>query len=257
MGLQKFNRTGLLTRETTYLLKNLATEIDWEQAKDKLYVSGFIPSENRNYELYREIKRRFTQQHAFLPGLEAVSMIARSKINQVSKAEIYLVYLYHSDVIFATILNQVFEIRDQDKKDPIITRGTIKSLIKIYLKKNETNQDEKTIQNWIGKFISTLKETRILVPKKRNVYILNASGLSAETWTFFLMDAHFNGYSYGNALFKEVFHVLPEEVPAIIERCNAFNWISYEIKNGNTNGNVFNYEPEYHSIAEWLSKFEK
>ena len=55
MSLYTFNRTGLLTKETTYLLKNLENDTNWGVAKQKLYSSGFIPSENRNEELFREL----------------------------------------------------------------------------------------------------------------------------------------------------------------------------------------------------------
>lgn len=251
-----FNRTGLLTKETTYLLKHLNKEDNWERAKQELHLSGYISSENRNNEIFREIKKRFSTDFENLPHLNSIKSVAKSNINPISKAEIYFVYLYCSNENVQQIVNQIFDIFDNNRTNLLLERKTILQLTRIHIKKKKEVVNEKTIQNWIGKLISTLKETRILLPKTRSTYIMNIGGITTETWIYFLMDAFFSQYGFDNALFTQAFHIKPEIILSLIDRSNNFNWILFSIQEFSTSAINFEYKPKYSSILEWLTEFD-
>ena len=110
MSIQMFNRTGLLTKETTYVLKHLNQQNNWEIAKEKLRSSGYISSQNRNREILNEIKKRFSVNISGLPNLDVLKDVAMSNLSSVSKAEIFFVYLYYSDKHVKSIIDQIYEI---------------------------------------------------------------------------------------------------------------------------------------------------
>lgn len=255
MSIQMFNRTGLLTKETTYVLKHLDKHNDWEKVKDNLRNSGYTSSKNRNREILNEIKKRFDVNISGLPHLELIKDVAKSNLSAVSKAEIYFVYLYYSDIHLKTIVDQIYEIYDYDKNNLIIERKTILQLMKLYIKKNKAKINEKTLNNWIGKFLSTLKEIKILIPKSRTSYIMNIGGLTTETWTFFLMDSYYSGYGLENALFMKTFHIDQKMIPEVIERSKNNAWITYSNKYDTKNQLNIEYEPKFECVQNYLLEF--
>ena len=261
LNLYTLNRTGLLTKETTHLLTYLDKENNWEIAKLQLYNSGYVPSENRNHELFLEIKNRFVSTIDNLPNIKVIKKIAKSNINPISKAEIYFVYLYHSNEIVKNVVQAIYDIYDHNKDNLILERKTVEQLLRRYIKIKESKIKknkiaEKTIQNWIGKFISILNEVGILRSRNKNTSIITVGGLATETCILFLMDAWFSEYELNKGGFMEAFHVSLVDMHTLIENSKLFDSGDYSDLNFSPNQGKLFYKPKFESITDWLMLFD-
>ncbi len=227
---------------------------EWNKATIELYSSGLISSEERNKEIINEIKKRFIIKNKKIPNLPLIIELSKSNINSISKAEIYFVYLYYSDVLFANILDSVIDVYDHQISNPIISRDDIKNLLENILTRMGKKESEKTRRNWIGKFLSTLKESNILISKENHHYIMNFGGLTIETWSFFILHSYFNNYNPMEGLFVKPLHILPGNVPNIIKRAKSKNWVYYKITELINNFINFKIETKCKDISHWLSK---
>jgi len=253
LSLFTLNITGLLSKETTYVLSHLNKNCNWKQVEIKLFEDGLSPSENRSHYLVYQIRKRFeiTNGNLFLPDLDELTLVASSNMSSLSKSQVYLVFLYCSDVIFSQMLDSVHEIYEHNKENPLITRNDIKSILTNNLKRFKKDFNPKTKENWIGKFLSILKEVNILIKKLRNEYFINHNATTRETWTFFALHSCFNEYQFLSSPFIKAFHVSSEEILKKINEGKDRNWVSYEVIENEDQFNI-SIESKYKNIREWI-----
>ncbi len=243
---------GHLTSEITQLLSHLDENHDWDKAEKSLFESGLIYSKKSNKRIAAEIKRRFISLDDTLPKLDQIVNVAKSNMNSISKAEIYYVYLYNLDRLVSKMVDFLGEIYDHSKDNPIITRKDIKHLLLRYLERNRKKITEKSIENWIGRFLSVMKEIKFLLPQSNHTYIMNLGGLTVETWTFFIFHAHFEGYNPLKGLFIDAFQIRDEHIPQLIQRSEIKNWIKCNLKVLDNKDKYIEMNTSHHNIEEWL-----
>ena len=256
MSLFDLNRTGLLTKEITFLLSNLNKNHDWKTAELKLYSSGLTPSKSRTYELVFQIKKRFNNQNQKNPNLDELIALAKSNLSFLTKAEVYYVYLYYSDENISNLVNFIAEIYDNNPKNPLIKRRDIKTLILKYLRGLKYKIHEKTLRNWIGKFLSIMKEINIFKPLERHEYFINFGNITYEAWTFFALNAFFNNYSLLESPFIKPFHILPDHIINLINYGKKRNWVTYQFNNEMGITNKIEIETQFKNIEQWLGNLK-
>lgn len=183
---------GLLTNETTIVLNALSTKKDWKLAQEKLFESGYVPSKERAYELKNEIRKRINANLQSLPNLDDLILYTKKGLSETEKRKLCYVYLYYSDDSFMHMVDLLRDIDNSKDGVQIITRDALKKMLIDYQKALGKNPKEKTITNWIGRFISILRDIKIFVKKKWNVYTISFGLISRKNWTFFSLHAHFN-----------------------------------------------------------------
>lgn len=256
MSLFTLNKTGLLTEEISFVLDSLSEKYDWKEAEAKLYSSGLTSSKKRTYEIIYEIKKRFDIENDKLPALDDLIALAKSRLNSLSKSEVYYVYLYYVDITFSSIIDSISQIYKHNLKNPLISREDVKIILMNYLKNSGRMINKKTEQNWIGKLLSILKEINLFIEKSRKMYFINFGGITYETWTFFALDACLYGYQLIDAPFIKAFHISPSHIPTIIQRGKDRNWINYEIIDQDENNIRIKMETKYENITQWLEELK-
>ena len=83
------------------------------------------------------------------------------------------------------LLRKLFEIYYANLDNPEISRDTIKSLLSVYLQSKSIETSEKSITNWVGRFLSIIREVNLLIRKKNTDYILNFGGIFPRNHSFF------------------------------------------------------------------------
>lgn len=246
---------GHLTDEITQLLSHLDENHDWEKAENSLYESGLIFSKKSNKRITAEIKRRFISSDDTLPELDQIVKVAKSNMNSISKAEIYYVYLYNLDSLVSKMVNFIGEIFDHSKENPIITRKDIKYLFLRYLEQNKKEITEKSIENWIGRFLSLLKEIKFLLPQSNHTYIMNLGGITVETWTFFILHSYFKGYNILKGRVIDAFQLRDEHISQLIKRSKKKNWTNNNLKLIDNKDKYIEIHTSYSNLEEWLRDF--
>ena len=182
MSLHNLCRFGLLTRETTLILQNLDKSIKFNNVELKLYESGFTSSKSHATRIKSEIKRRICLKKELLPEINSLITMAKTSFNSIVKGQIYFVYLYNTDIFVSHITDKLGEIFHSNYDNPEISREIIKNLLITYLNSNSIKGQKKTIQNWIGKYLSIMREINILVRKRKHDYLINFYAIMPETW---------------------------------------------------------------------------
>jgi len=254
MSLFKFNITGLLSKETTFILNYMKDNYDWKDIENKLFDYGLTSSRKRSYVIVHQIKKRINKKFDNLPCIEDLIHLANSKVSSLTKSQVYYVFLYNSDKIFSNIMDSIFQIYDHNKKNPVITRSDVKSLLINYLNYFDKEFNEKTKQNWIGKFISILKEINMFIERGRHTYLINIGEITYETWTFFTLHTIINNYDLNEALFIKAFHILPSHIQLIIKRGKNRNWITYNTSKFDGNKINITLKSNFKNIKEWLER---
>jgi len=247
---------GSLVNEITVMLSNLNNKKDWKIAGRQLYNSGLVPSEKFCEKITSEIKKRFKDIKESIPDLDSIITIARSNVSYISKAEIYYVYLYNSNKLFSKMMNFLGDIYGNSKESPIITRKDIKNLLTRYLEREKKKISPKSADNWIGRFLSLLKEINILIPQQKNSYIMNFGGITLESWTFFILYAYFKGYNPLEGYFIEAFQIKEEHIPKLIERSNTKKWMKCSLEEDSNKNKYLKVSTEYNSLEEWLNELK-
>jgi len=255
LNLFSLNKTGLLTRETTFVLSHLNSSYDWKDVESQLYSSGLTSSKKRAYEIVYELKKRFIIENPKLPTLDELVALAKSPLTSLCKAEVYFVYLYYTDSNFSEMMNLILQIYDHNQENPLIMREDIKRFLTNILRNSNRDINIKTQRNWIGKFLSILKEINLLITKSRNTYLINVGSITYETWTFFALHACLNDHKLLDAPFLRPFHITPSLILDIIKRGKDKNWIKYKILDKGKNQVFLKLETPYESVIQWLEDF--
>ncbi len=259
-NVSRLAHTGLETENTSFFLKELKKGCDWKQALEALYSAKQVYSLKRAGEIAGEVKRRIGSirtltSDPLLPDMPNLIEIAGSNLNSKIKAEIYLVYLYYSDELFAKILDSIKDFYQNAGPNEPIRHKTIKSIIQQILE----NQDisERVINNWIGKFLSTLKETQIIILMKNREYLINFGRVSEEAFTFFLLWSHFNKIDFSLSPLFRVFYIQPTNILDLLKLTREKHWIKYQEDQLRIDQvNSLKIITPYSSISEWLGEFK-
>jgi len=248
-----FAYLGPLTNEIDVILSNLDENHNWKSAEKALYESGLVFSEKSNEKIVSEIKKRFKSNNEFLPDLNSVIDLSKSNMNSRSKAEIYYVYLYNTDNLVSTMIGYLGDIYENSSSNLLITRKDIKHLLLRYLERNEKKITPKSVENWIGRFLSLLKEINILIPQSKSSFIMNFGGVTIETWTFFVLHAHFENYNPLEGCFTKAFQMKEDHITNLIEWSNTNKWINCKLQETDNKTKYIEINTHYSGLIEWLN----
>ncbi|MHA1757295.1 MAG: hypothetical protein ACTSVV_11035 [Promethearchaeota archaeon] len=255
MSLFKFNRTGLLTSETAIVLNALSEKKDWKMAKIKLFNSGYASSISRAYELQLEIKRRVLKSDHNLPNIDDLILFHSRDLSYSEKREINYVYLYFSDKDFQKMVDFLREIDNSSQFNQVISRKFLKNVLINFQKLSGKTPKEKTINNWIGKFISVLKDIKILVQQERNEYSINFGFINSRNWIFFSLDSYFKNINLLQASFLKPFNLNPSRILNTIKFINNPK-ITYNIIRDKNEIIDIKIDTKYKNLKEWISELK-
>ena len=253
MSLQNLCRFGLLTRETTLILQNLEKNIQFNNVELKLYESGYTSSKSHATSIKSEIKKSINIKKEFLPKINSLITMADTNFNSIVKSQIYFVYIYNKDTFVSHITDKLGEIFHSNYDNPEISRNTIKNLLITHLNSISIEGQNKTIENWIGRYLSIMREINILIRKRKHDYFINFYAIMPETWYFFILDSYFNSYSLLKSEFFKSFQIEPSTIPDLLknlENTNSKNnkmMIHTQLVN-----NSIKIETSFNSIQDWI-----
>ena len=248
-----FAYLGPLTTEINVLLSSLDKKHNWKVAEKALYNSGLIFSEKSNEKIVSEIRKRFKSNNELLPDLNSIIDLSKSNMNSRSKAEIYYVYLYNTDNLVSTMVEYLGEIYENSSSNLLITRKDIKNLLLRYLERNKKKITTKSVENWIGRFLSLLKEINIFIPQSRSSFIMNFGGITIETWTFFVLHAYFENYNPLEGCFTKAFQMKEDHIINLIEWSNTNKWINCKLQETENKIKIIEINTNYRSLIKWLN----
>jgi len=252
MSLHNLCRFGLLTRETTLILQNLVENIQFNNVELKLYESGYTSSKSHATRIKSEIKRRINPKKEFLPEINSLITLAKTNFNSIVKSQIYFVYLYSMDTFVSHITDKLGEIFHSNYDNPEISRNTIKNLLITHLNSISIEGQNKTIENWIGRYLSIMREINILIRKRKHDYFINFYAIMPETWYFFTLDSYFKNYPLLKSEFFKSFQIEVSTIPDIIKNFeNANSKINRMIHTQLVNNSV-KIETSFNSIQDWV-----
>lgn len=261
LNISRLNHTGLGTEYANFLLKEVKPGTSWQDAARALYHANFVASEQYALEIAQEIKKRVvfppkSPLRKRLPGVADLSKLASSSMSLLSKAQIFLVYLYCSDKTFARVLNTLHEFYDVKGSEDSILRDTIKTTLDLVIKDSGRKKpfSEKTTGLWIGKFLSALEEAQILVRLPEDQFLLHFGYVTPECWTFFALWCHAKKMDISQSPLVEAYFILPEHYPQIQKQVTDKGWITYERdKKLKTNGTKYKVITPFASVTDWLA----
>lgn len=252
MSLHNLCRFGLLTKETTLTLASIDKNNDFKDIERILYESGFTSSKSHAKRIIFEIKKRIYLKKDHLPDINYLITAAKTNFNSIIKAQIFFVYLYNSDIYVSYITDRLGEIFNSNYDNPEISRETIKNLLKTYLSSNSIKVHKKAVENWIGRYLSIMREIKILIRKKNHEYFINFMGIMPETWYFFALHSYFNKYSLEKSEFFKSFQLKSSLISKIINVIeNANSKINIRMNIHIENGNI-KIDTPYKSIQDWI-----
>ena len=141
--------------------------------------------------------------------------MANTNFNSIVKGQIYFVYLYNTDTFVSHITDKLGEIFHSNYDNPEISRNTIKNLLITHLNSISIEEQNKTIENWIGRYLSIMREINILIRKRKHDYFINFYVIMPETWYFFILDSYFNSYLYAFCSYLMAIIKLPARLEAM------------------------------------------
>ena len=231
----------------------LTDEIEFKQAESNLYESGMTSSKQHAHRLIIEIRKRILVDKKNIPRLGDLIHIAKSNAGSLILGQILFVYLYFSDEFVAHITDKLGDIFIANLGKPDISRNEIKTLLIHYLQSKTVEPDKKTILNWIGKYLSIMREVNLLVRKKNNEYFLNFRGIQPETWIFFTLHAYFNNYGVADAEFLKAFQIKPVLLPKIIEQFSSVKSVIYKMVNDENDILDILVTTTYRKFNDWIA----
>ena len=252
MSLHNLCRFGLLTRETTLILQNLEENIQFNNVELKLYESGYTSSKSHATRIKSEIKRRINPKKEFLPDINSLITMANTNFNSIIKGQIYFVYLYKMDTFVSHITNKLGDIFHSNYDNPEISRNTIKNLLITYFNSRSIEVKKKTIDNWIGRYLSIMREITILNRKRKHDYIINFLAMTPETWYFFVLHAYFKDYPLFSSEFFKAFQVKMTHIPKILKNIDIMNGKFNKMIITQLNKNSLKIETSFNSYKEWV-----
>lgn len=256
MSLHNLGRFGLLTKETTLILQTLDKNENFKNAEIKLYESGFTSSKSHASRILFEIKKRIYLKKENLPDKDYLIDVAKSNFNSIIKGQIYFVYLYNTDIFVSHITEKLGEIFYSNYDNPVISRESIKILLKTYLTSKSIKGQKKAIENWIGRYLSIMREINILIRKKNHNYFINLLAIMPETWYFFALHSHFNNYPLFNSEFFRSFQIKPSIIPEIIKKVEIVNSKVNKMINTHIENGSLKIETSHNSIQDWVVSVE-
>jgi ribosome biogenesis protein Nip4 len=251
VSLHKLGRTGLLFEESYKILQFLKEKNDWAYVKEKLYEEGNVSSLNRAYEIIIEIKHRFQTKEKFLPNINLLHEISVSNFDVKTKKEILFIYLCNKDEDFAKIVDDLRDITKNINFNPVITRENIKKLLISYKTATGSNPTKKAIDNWIGRFISILREVNLLIKKEFNTYLISFNNIQPNTWIFFSLHCFFQNIALHESPVFQIFHFQEDNLNQLFEYTNGKK-LTYILKKDENQNNIINLETKYQNLLEWI-----
>ncbi len=245
-------RYGLLTKETYTVLSALTSENDFEAAESSLYQKGLTTSIKHARRLVYEIKKRILLDKERLPHLIDLIAISKSNLSSVTLGQIYFVFLYYSDEYVAYMTDKLGDIFNANFERPDITRGIVKTLLINYLQSNSVKVDEKTLRNWIGKYLSILREINFLIRKKNHEYFLNFFGIQPQVWEFFILHSYFTNYNLLDADFLKVYQLQPNLLPKIFHQFTTLKSTTYKMDKSEHGILGVEINTPYKTFNDWI-----
>lgn len=255
MTIHSLCRFGLMTKETTFVLKSAQDGNDFKDIDSKLYEAAMASSRDHASRLLLEIKKRFQVNDVFLPALHDLKLIARSSLSSLVKSQVYFAYLYYADEIVAHVTDKLGDIYSAKIGDPRIDRDDIKGILENYLKATGSNASAKAIRNWVGRYLSIMREVNLLIRKKASEYMLYFLGIQPETWAIFTIAAHFADYPIEKGIFYKAFQVRPAFVPKLLEGMRVVKFVIYKINGENNETSRVSLETSTSSLEQWLEEY--
>ena len=110
----------------------------------------------------------------------------------------------------------------------------------------------KTIQNWIGRYLSIMREINILIRKRKHDYFINFYAIMPETWYFFALDSYFHNYSLLKSKFFNAFQIKPTTIPKILKNLEYENSKINKLIDTQFVNNSVKIETSFNSIQDWI-----
>ena len=256
MSLHTLGRFGLLTKETTIVLTSIDKNYEFKDIDRILYDSGFTSSISHANRILFEIKKRIILKKDNLPDINYLITAAKTNFNSIVKAQIYFVYLYNTDIYVSYLTDKLGEIYNSNYDNPEISRESIKNILKTYLTSNSIKVDKKTVTNWIGRYLSIMREIKILIRKRNHEYFINFMGIMPETWYFFALHSHFNKYSLEKSEFFKIFQINPKIIPKILQNLENENSNINKMINAYIENSSVKIETTYNNMQEWAENIK-
>ena len=200
-----------------------------------------------------EIKQRILNERKAIPGLLDLIAIAKSNASPLILGQIFFVYLYYADGFVAHVTNKLGDIFNVNLEKPDISREEIKRFLVHYLQSQSIEPGKKTILNWIGRYLSMLREANLLVRKKKHEFFLNFLGIQPGTWLFFTLHAHFNNYRVVEAEFLKAFQIKPALLAKLLDQFSGVKSVIYKIVKDESDILDVKVETTYRKFNEWIA----
>ncbi|MHA1371800.1 MAG: hypothetical protein ACTSRA_19030 [Promethearchaeota archaeon] len=217
-----------------------------------MYEAGMTTSKSHAKRLIYEIKRRLLIKNTTLPRINVLSQIGLNKLRLLVQAQIYFTYLYYADEIVAYVTNKLGDIYLTHIESPIMDRDAIKGILQTYFKIISKKASKKSVRNWIGRYLSIMRETSFLVRRKGNEYLLNFLGIQPETWEFFILHDYFNGNPDLGKDFLKAVQLRAELIPRYLENLKSVKNIIYKIYKNKNGTYKIDIKTSYHDLYEWI-----
>lgn len=256
MSLHSLCRSGLLSRETTTLFQRLFELKEVKNRKLSLFETGMFATKSHASEIAYRLRKRFSDLNGTIPDLHDLTSIACSSLNSTAKSQIYFVYLVKSDEIVQYIVQKLADFYFKNQTSPEISRQHIKTILETYLKASEIESDEKTTRNWIGRFLSAMREVNLLIPKKQNIYLVNFVGILPETVIFFALHALFHNYSLFESDFVKLLNLPPLALQQSLEDFPEDNFTIYKSDHDQHEYTNIIINSKFESIQKWAESFQ-
>lgn len=240
-----------MTNETSIVLDALTIKKDWKIAENLLFESGLVSSKKRANELKNEIRRRLDHETQNLPRIDDLIIYHRKNLNETEKKELNYIFLYYSDEYFRFMVDLIRDIDNSTEINQIISRNTLKKMLVDSQKAIGENPKEKTINNWIGRYISILKDTKILIPKEKNDYIINFGFISRKTWTFFCLCSYFNKIDLLKAPIFLPFNMNDQRITRLVKESTTPS-IKYKILREGNEITTIEMDVQYRDLEDWV-----
>ena len=222
-----------------------------KNAEKSLFESGFVSSKSRANELKNEIRRRLSPNDQNLPDINDLMLYNKKKLNETEKKELNYVFLYYSDEFFRNMVNLLKDIDNSTKNTKTISRNTLKKMLVDSQKAISENPKEKTINNWIGRYISILKDTNILILKEKKDYIINFGFISRKTWTFFCLCSYFNKINILKAPIFLPFNMNDQRISHLVKESTTQS-IKYKILREGNEITTIEMDVQYRDLEDWV-----
>ncbi|MHA1679398.1 MAG: hypothetical protein ACTSUE_00165 [Promethearchaeota archaeon] len=241
-----------MTKYTSFLLDSLEEGQEFQNMDSIMYEAGMTTSKSHASRLISEIKRRLLIQDTKLPQIDILSSIGLNKLTSLVQAQIYFTYLYYADEILAHVTNKLGDIYVANIENPMMSRDEIKGILENYFKVKSEKPSEKSRRNWLGRYLSIMRETNLLVRRKGNEYLLNFLGVQPETFVFFSLHDHFNGNTILEGNFLKATQLRDELLPRYLKKLDTVKNVIYKTHENEKGLYKITIETGYTNLYEWI-----